>query len=264
MRASASTGILIGLISVLVGGCASQPVAWKLPAPKDAAPAVTSQDIARLATLPDPEVVHVTPGKRGNGPIYNVLGKRYQVMESAKGFKQEGRASWYGKKFHGRQTSSGEPFDMYQLTAAHKHLPLPSYVKVTNLNNGKQTIVKVNDRGPFHGGRVIDLSFGAAVKLGFHNSGTAPVRIEVVEPAPQVQKYMVQVGAYSQLASADVNKARVKSLTGLNSVVLKTSKDQLYRVRVGPVRAGAELERVQSLLQTADYHQSQLIPLPGS
>ena len=93
-----------------------------------------------MAALPDPEVVAVTPTKRGNGPIYTVFGTRYRVMQKAQGFREEGVASWYGTKFHGRQTSSGEPFDIYKLTAAHKHLPIPCYVRVTNLDNGRKRL----------------------------------------------------------------------------------------------------------------------------
>ena len=118
----------------------------------------------------------------GNGLIYEVWGKQYRVMSSARGYQQTGGASWYGVKFHGRLTSSREPFDMYQLTAAHRSLPIPCFARVTNLENGKSTVVRINDRGPFHSERIIDLSFAAAVKLGFHDQGTAQVSVEVLEP----------------------------------------------------------------------------------
>ena len=127
-------------------------------------------------------VPRVEPHSRGgNKSTYEVWGKKYNVMPSSKGFRQRGLASWYGKKFHGHLTSNGETYDMYAMTAAHKNLPLPTYVRVTNLDNGKLVIVRVNDRGPFHGDRVIDLSYAAASKLGYHKKGVAQVLIEAID-----------------------------------------------------------------------------------
>jgi len=181
-------------------------------------------------------------------------------MDSAKGFRQEGLASWYGTKFHGRPTSSGEPFDIYKLTAAHRHLPLPSYVRVTNLANGRKTVVRVNDRGPFHGDRIIDLSYAAAVKLGFHKQGTSRVRIEVLEPEQVPEKYLVQAGAFSEFNRANRSQRELEELTGLRGVVIKVPTDGFYRVQLGPVRSGRQLERVTALLQAADYGKPKLIP----
>lgn len=121
--------------------------------------------------------------KYGNPRSYVVFGKRYHTRDSSKGFVERGLASWYGKKFHGRKTSSGERYNMYAMTAAHKSLPLPTYVKVTNLDNGRSTVVRVNDRGPFHGGRVIDLSYAAATKLGVVRHGTARVEVRAIDPS---------------------------------------------------------------------------------
>lgn len=118
----------------------------------------------------------------GNPAHYEVMGKRYYVLPSAEGYREEGIASWYGTKFHGRPTSSGEPYDLYAMTAAHRSLPLPSYVKVENLNNGRSAVVRVNDRGPFHPNRIIDLSYAAAVKLGIDKTGTGLVRVTVAGP----------------------------------------------------------------------------------
>jgi len=120
--------------------------------------------------------------KYGNPPSYTVFGKRYYVLNSAKGYKQRGDASWYGKKFHGERTSSGETYNMYAMTAAHKSLPLPTYVRVTNLENQRSIIVKLNDRGPFHEGRIIDLSYSAANQLGIVAEGTGPVEVEAIDP----------------------------------------------------------------------------------
>ena len=243
---------------LLLAGCAGVPSA---PVPRqDTAPTLTPDTLDRLAVLPDPDVVEEPRSRYGNGPVYTVWGKSYRVMDTASGFHQEGLASWYGTKFHGRRTSSGEPYDIYKLTAAHRHLPLPTYVRVTNLANGKSTIVKVNDRGPFHSDRVIDLSYAAAVKLGFHRQGTSRVRIEVVEPAGQPDAFMVQAGAFSELDRADRSSAELEQLTGLRGVIVKIPTDGLYRVRLGPVAAGRELERIQALLLASRYGKPTLIP----
>ena len=132
--------------------------------------------------IPEPEV-RVEPRSRAGNKSYSVLGKRYHVLDSAHGYAEEGLASYYGKKFHGRRTSSQEVYDMYAFTAAHKTLPLPSFARVTNLDNGRSIVVRVNDRGPFHAGRVIDLSYAAAVKLGYRDRGTARVRVEALTEA---------------------------------------------------------------------------------
>lgn len=120
----------------------------------------------------------------GNKSPYEVWGKKYWVMDSAEGYVKTGTASWYGKKFHGHKTSNGETYDMYQYSAAHKTLPLPTYLKVTNLDNGRSVIVRVNDRGPFHDDRLIDLSYAAAMKLDYHKKGLARVKIEAITPKP--------------------------------------------------------------------------------
>lgn len=139
-------------------------------------------EIVDVDAIPEPEVKDEPRSRVGNRH-YAVLGKRYQVRDSAEGYVEEGMASYYGKKFHGRLTSNQEVYDMYAFSAAHKSLPLPSYVRVTNLANGKSVVVRVNDRGPFHAGRVIDLSFAAATKLGFTKQGTAKVEVRALTPA---------------------------------------------------------------------------------
>lgn len=119
--------------------------------------------------------------KAGNKSPYTVLGKTYVLLPSAKGYRATGMASWYGTKFHGQSTSNGEKYDLYEMTAAHKTLPIPCYVLVTNLENSRQAIVRVNDRGPFVSNRIIDLSYAAAVKLGYANKGTALVEVAVID-----------------------------------------------------------------------------------
>ncbi|MBS64274.1 rare lipoprotein A [Salinisphaera sp. C84B14] len=190
-----STGRTLGLafLALVVAGCASQPRGGSSagsPSPQaskgggyyqnDGPPDDENIDID---AIPDAVPRDEPPSRYGNPASYEALGKTYYVLPSAAGFTQTGRASWYGKQFHGRRTSSGEPYNMFKMTAAHKRLPVPSYVRVTNLDNGKQVIVRVNDRGPFHDGRIIDLSYVAARRLDVVAHGSVPVRIETVTPA---------------------------------------------------------------------------------
>ena len=138
--------------------------------------------IPDVDAIPEPEVVDEPRSRYGNRSPYTVLGKRYTVLDDTQGFVEEGLASYYGNKFHGRRTSNMEVYDMYAFTAAHKHLPLPSFARVTNLDNGRSVVVRVNDRGPFHEGRVVDLSWAAAVKLDMHRQGTARVEVRALSP----------------------------------------------------------------------------------
>lgn len=146
---------------------------------QDSGPLTSSVD---LDSIPDANPQPVTRTRAGNYSPYEVLGKTYSVLPESHGFVEQGTASWYGRKFHGRLTSNGERFDMYSMTAAHKHLPIPTYVEVTNLDNDRSVILRVNDRGPFHSDRVIDLSWAAAAKLGYADMGTARVRIVALDP----------------------------------------------------------------------------------
>jgi len=211
----------------------------------------------------------------GNPESYEVFGRRYQVRDSADGYVEEGVASWYGSKFHGRRTSSGETYNMYDMTAAHKTLPLPTYVRVTNLDNGRSAILKVNDRGPFHDNRLIDLSYAAAVKLGVIGSGTARVRVEAVAggtpirasaPAaqgvdPDVPVY-VQVGAFRYYANAQEMRARVQGadVRGVE-VDRDTTHDgvPIYRVRIGPFDNLDEGNRIAAKLRRAGIAPAQVV-----
>jgi rare lipoprotein A len=217
--------------------------------------------MARLAKLPNPQVQALPRSKTGNGPVYEVWGKHYEVLPSAVGYRQSGGASWYGVKFHGRLTSSREPFDMYQLTAAHRSLPIPSFVRVTNLQNGKSSVVRVNDRGPFHSERIIDLSYAAAVKLGFHQQGTTQVLVEALaaDTAPS-QEPLIQVGSFSDREQAASALSQIQSIIRVSAQIVR-SAPSLYSLQIGPVLAGAELERVKALLTTMDF--GQIIVLPS-
>lgn len=172
----------------------------------------------------------------GNPSTYRVNGQKYTVMTTASGYRTRGLASWYGTKFHRRRTSSGEDYDMYALTAAHKTLPLPTYIKVKNLDNGRSAIVKVNDRGPFHAGRILDLSYGASVKLGIFPKGTAHVEIEALTVRTaghaKVAHYYLQAGAFSSKQFAEQLKVKLASMSP-SPVFIERNKQQ-YLVRLGP------------------------------
>lgn len=178
----------------------------------------------------------------GNPPSYTAIGKRYYVLDSAKGYDKVGTASWYGSKFHGKLTSTHEPYDMLAMTAASPNLPLPTYVRVTNLENGKQVIVKVNDRGPFAEDRIMDLSYAAAKKLGYAEKGTTKVRVEainVAEPRLLPKKYFyLQVGAFQQMAKAEQVKVKILQTTHQNARIKTISVNDkvLYRVQIGPLQ----------------------------
>ena len=152
--------------------------------------------------IAEPVVTHEPPSPVGNRSPYSVLGKKYEVMSRVEGYKEQGTASYYGKKFHGRLTSNREVYDMYAFTAAHKTLPLPSFARVTNLDNGKSVVVRVNDRGPFHEGRVIDLSYAAAVKLGITQRGTGRVEVRALKPGDEAPAYAASTAAKPTTATA--------------------------------------------------------------
>lgn len=248
------------------GGSVSAPSSrYKMD--KDADPG-GQFDASKVA---DPVPVWEPLSYRGNKSPYTVLGRSYQIMDSAQGYMEEGIASWYGLKFHGEQTSNGEIYNMYELTAAHKTLPLPSYVRVTNLDNNKSIIVRVNDRGPFHDGRIIDLSYAAAHKLAYANKGTTRVRLEAIPldqpPAAQTRREdqirpFVQVAAYSSHESALQTKQRLQHLLPQTDVFVAISPDQqpaVYRVRIGPFDNQQAADQVQQRVASANIGQPMVI-----
>lgn len=202
----------------------------------------------------------------GNPESYVVLGSRYRVLDSSSGYAEEGIASWYGSKFHGRRTSSGETYNMYAMTAAHKSLPLPTYVRVTNLDNDRSAILRVNDRGPFHDDRIIDLSYAAAVRLDVISTGTARVRVEAVPGGTPITasetaaapasdgELFVQVGAFRHYSNAQEMRARIQGedIRGVElAKATASSGDSVYRVRIGPLDDAAEGERILERLEQA-------------
>ncbi|MEM5530763.1 septal ring lytic transglycosylase RlpA family protein [Gammaproteobacteria bacterium AS21] len=177
--------VAMAVIALFVVGCANNSVSTKKKTNEGRYK--VDQDYGPDSEIDVSHVKNAVPkveplSRGGNRSEYEVLGKNYKVLPASKGFKERGGASWYGKKFHGYLTANGEKYDMFAMTAAHKSLPLPTYLKVTNLANQKHVIVRVNDRGPFHKGRVVDLSYAAASKLGMLNHGTAQVEIEAIDP----------------------------------------------------------------------------------
>lgn len=188
------------------------------------------------------------PGRAGNQSPYTVLGRRYHVLPTADGFVEEGIASWYGKKFHGHKTSNGEVFDMYRISAAHTRLPIPTWVRVTNLENNQSIVVRVNDRGPFHPDRVIDLSYAAAVKLDMQRQGTARVRVEVLNlPKIEAPTHILQLGAFTELSRAQQQQRFWREQhpkQGVNVV----SQGGTHRLQMGPM-GRSEAERLQADIQ---------------
>ncbi len=183
----------------------------------------------------------------GNHSPYTVLGKTYTVLPSSKGYHERGIASWYGSKFHGRRTSSGELYDMHLATAAHKSLPLPTYAEVTNLDNGRKMIVKINDRGPFHEGRIIDLSYAAAIRLGVDKTGTARIDVRAIDVKMSKRSSVkvadgtfLQVGAFSKRKTADDLAGKMVAAQ-LKPVSVQKSRG-LYKVWIGPYASEAEIE----------------------
>lgn len=223
---------LVVVLALLLGACGTPP--QKKSSHSFFSKAFTAEEIAEEEEGDGPpdddiDVTHIpnaTPkleplSRYGNMPVYEVWGSRYKVMPHSKGYKAQGTASWYGKKFHGQRTSSGEKYDMYGMTAAHRSLPLPTYAKVKNLKNGKEVIVKINDRGPFVHDRLIDLSYAAAKKLGIHSTGTGKVQITAIDPS---QWHKQNKARDVKLAkAADTKKGKSKS-TPKEQTLAKTSK----------------------------------------
>ena len=271
--------VLAALTLVTLGGCSSQPVQ-------------RADEVAASETIINPP-----RGDRGNPPVYEVFGQRYFVLETSVGYRERGMASWYGEDFHGRSTSGGEPYNMYALTAAHKSLPIPTWVEVTHLGNGSRIIVKVNDRGPFVDDRIIDLSYAAAEELGMVRAGTAMVEVralgepvgptavgpvtaeltEEVSPGFSIisaaaaatpgvddrpmQRVYAQVGAFSDRDNALRLVGTLKA-GGYDAVFVLSDSDsagELHRVRIGPLADLDEYDDLTERLASIGVNESRLI-----
>lgn len=211
---------------------------------------------ADIKSIPDAVPRAEPRAKYGNPSDYEVLGEHYFVLKSAAGYREHGRASWYGTKFHGKKTSSGEVYDMFGMTAAHKTLPLPTYVRVTHLGNGKSVVVKVNDRGPFHQGRIVDLSYAAAAKLDMLGGGSAEVIVEAIDPshsgapaAAETVKFL-EIGVTEDPIDAVALREQVTDL-GVAAVEIRSEEHgdrPLQRVLAGPFPDSASLEAARKRL----------------
>jgi rare lipoprotein A len=262
--------LLIGSLAA----CAGNSPPRSAPEPREAAspPGAAPSSPARSA--------------RGNPPFYDVLGKRYHVLPTSAGYVARGVASWYGRDFHGLSTSSGETYDMHAMTAAHTTLPLPTWVEVTNLANGKRVVVKVNDRGPFVDNRIIDLSYAAATALDMVGPGTTRVEVRTVapppdafrggstvaaapspSPSPQAQgavpaeRMFLQIGAFAEAENAERLAARLRASGFTNPTVVTEPNDgrRMHRVWLGPVRDSVEYDEIDMRLRSIGMAGARLV-----
>lgn len=283
-----SGAIIVCLCMALLAACSSSSVnrgevtSPSKPRPaQDGAPSYF-QDVSRIPdAVPTPH----------NGPYkaapYTVLGRSYKPMQDGRAYRETGLASWYGTKFHGQLTANGENYDLYGMTAAHKTLPLPSYVRVTNLDNQRSIIVRVNDRGPFHSDRIIDLSYAGAVKLGFAEQGTARVKVEGIDPVAWQQQnspgapvrahsqpaspaaqtaalhggLYLQLGAFASDQAAEQLRHQVQGLVQTPVFVSPVEIDvrTLHRVRLGPVDSHDEAQQLMEKLRLANLGRPALV-----
>jgi rare lipoprotein A len=262
------------LASSILAACAAKP-------PQRAAEPVReiAGEPAALIPIPSPGVSPppAVRSRRGNPPFYDVLGKRYHVLPTSAGYVERGIASWYGRDFHGLSTSSGETYNMHAMTAAHTRLPLPTWVEVTNLENGRRVVVKVNDRGPFVDNRLIDLSYAAATTLDMVRTGTTRVEVRAVAPprdslraettaaavaqpttvaalpaapvaAARVEQMFVQIGAFSEPENAERLVARLRASGFSNPTVVSEANNRrtLHRVRLGPIATAGEFDELNA------------------
>jgi rare lipoprotein A len=250
--ASLATGVLLCLLLI---SCAGDRREGPGPADGPSMRDLKASDVRDAVPRSEPLA------RYGNRSPYEVFGKKYTVMQSNKGYHERGEASWYGSKFHGRRTSSGETYDMHLATAAHKSLPLPTYAEVTNLDNGRKIIVKINDRGPFKNGRLIDMSYGAALRLGMIATGTARVDVRVIDVYSRSEEQTtvgdrvdnsilegdsgetwLQVGAYSRREGAEQLVGQLLQADVFPVSIRNTGN--LFRVWLGPYMSAVELESV--------------------
>ncbi len=278
--------VLLMLLCILLAACSNPKPKPKNNEPynpndgrykhdKDFGP---SEDVD-LSHIPDAVPRYEVRTRAGNKNPYTVLGKTYHLIKDETSYKERGYASWYGNKFNGYHTSNGELYDMYAMTGAHKTLPIPSYVRVTNLDNGKSVVVRINDRGPFHQGRIVDLSYAAAQRIGIHKSGTGRVDVEIVLPgdmppiprrpdkqvAEQVESALppgtyLQVGAFGNKQSArDFAASLGAKLTF--PVVIKSASvpKEIHRVRLGPFNDVKNLQLARDQLARVKIYETHVV-----
>jgi rare lipoprotein A len=273
--------VVLAVALAMLVGCASAP-----PEKDHSGRYTIRQDRAPdgnfdASGLKDAQPRFEEPRRAGNKSPYTVWGKKYSVMGDNNGYVAEGMASWYGEKFHGHKTSNGEVFDMYQMTAAHKSLRIPSYARVTNLANGRSVIVRVNDRGPFHGDRMIDLSYAAAKRLGYQGQGVAQVEVAAITVSPDgamfvaneslvgaagaqvsaAQGVFVQLASFSSNVAAEnlIRKVQNQVQTPMRVKVADTGSGRFHRVQAGPFNNEQSALQAQQLLQTYGFYQTVLL-----
>ncbi|MFA6037717.1 MAG: septal ring lytic transglycosylase RlpA family protein [Legionellales bacterium] len=257
--------IIIFTLSTLLIGCGSVTKTNSRYAQEhDSAPGEPKD----VKDVPDAVPKHEPKSKYGNMDSYEVFGKRYYTKDSSSGYVAQGKASWYGTKFHGARTSSGETYDMYEMTAAHTTLPLPTYARVTNTANGKSVIVKINDRGPFHSDRIIDLSYAAAARIGILNQGVGHVKVEAIDPnthksapiptimsaenkkapAPASDQYYLQVAAFGDKTYAEKMMRDLENIIDEPMQISQKNSSDFYRVQVGPFKDETSAKAYESQL----------------
>ncbi len=269
-------GLAVILTLVLLTGCASSPQranAGRYSQENDAAP---SGAIPNVYNIPEPVPRSEPRSRYGNKSSYTVNGRTYYVLRTARGYVQRGTASWYGSKFQGHLTSSLERYDMYKYTAASKVLPLPSFALVTNLANGKSVVVRINDRGPFVSGRIIDLSYVAALRIGIWQRGTGRVEVQGIDPndptwrsdlaggtpAGTLQGPMyVQVGSFADWGNAERLHDRLDraGLQNVNIDSVKVRGQQFYRVRLGPLADATMARRVLARVHALGLYSARIL-----
>jgi len=265
------TAIILFPLLVLSGCGALQP--------KDSGP----RQPVDTSNVSEPVPRNEPRSKYGNPASYVVNGQEYRVLASSSGYVERGIASWYGTKFHGGRTSSGETYDMYKMTAAHKTLPIPCYARVTNLENGRSVVVRINDRGPFHDNRLIDLSYSAANRIGINGKGTGLVEVRAVSssndtsptvaaandsnaaPSPSYNnaapRLYLQVGAFVSRTNADQLRNRLADNLILNATVQEASRPEgpIYRVRIGPLSGVDQADALSLRINTLGFGVPQVV-----
>lgn len=254
---------ILALLALILSACTSTGTHDSLPTniPVD------------IASIPDAVPIYEPRTRAGNPGAYEVLGKQYTVLADSKNYVQKGIASWYGTKFHGKKTSNGETYDMFAMTAAHKTLPIPCYARVTNLQNQRSVIVRINDRGPFHENRIIDLSYTAATKLGIVQRGTGFVEVRTLEPGQDTaqqstnnnnlaaKNLYLQVGAFSEQTNAINLQNRIQAQQVMARQIMSLTQQgrQIHKVQVGPVKSVREADKLAEMLTDLGITGSHLV-----
>lgn len=289
MRLNNFRHLFTTICTMCLAACQSYNITYQPPATIEAPTPDSGPDrVLAVEHIPDALPVAEPRTKAGNVSPYTVAGKTYHVLDNTDGFSQTGYASWYGKKFHGRKTSNGEIYNMYGMTAAHKSLPIPTFVRVTNLENDRSVIVRVNDRGPFHSDRIIDLTYTAARKLGFAQKGTAKVRVDTIHPDPKAtfkglqpppishssssapapanpggyeipQGTYLQMGAFSTRESAYAFAQKIAGKTTYPVKLESVPNRNVVRVLLGPLRDNWDLVNLQIAFAQQGYQEPKVV-----